>query len=683
MIKKKLLQMKKLLATEKMMRLVQEDVAVKRHKSYGNYMEYQRYKYYRAIVEDGILKVAVFERKKMKKNNKTPSFEIYFDKANDTWMSYEPSQGKWLTAKIDNLNYQSDSGEWESGYKGWSEESTKKIVNEYLGTGKREVKAAILEYQNKIRKDSLIKKHRTELEEIDEVMNAVPELPKDFDKWILDKGFWKNKYIFYHAGKNVKEGWCSSCHNTVPIKIKAYDSISYTCPHCHKPTTLKSWDKRKYLNDEKYIGIVQRLTDDTGYIYRKFRCLIKRKRENDWKSDFAGCWEMERYRLDNFFGVAEYYEWGEYKYTGVDRWCHALNHGYNHYYSGHYGSKEAVLYTNNLKQLLKNTDLKYMPVKDLVDSVRGCYISAPGILNELWRHPEMEMLIKAGLKKLTLSLLKNSMSTVKDRTAKKPWVMFGITKEQLQMCIKMDISDKQMDVLQISNELGVKLDSKQIIFYAHYLGCSHDGLRKILQYGHPGKFMRYFTEKLEAERHHGRPIQDYLDYLNDCKKLKIEMDMHTLFPKNFQEEHTQRAAELQEKEDRLKKMDVAKKNKVLQKMLPELRKQYEYESDELMVVLPTCKNDFTTEGNQNHNCVGGSYFDKMVRGESVVFFIRKKEEPEKSFCTCEMRGAEVLQCRVEYNKNAPDYAWEFLEKIKERIKKEEALNKKKTLQCAV
>ena len=84
--------------------------------------------------------------------------------------------------------------------KPWVSETDKKKINEYLETENKEAKEAILTFQHEVAKDRLTKKYKSELEGIDAVMDVVPELPKDFDKWILDQGFINERYLIYQYG---------------------------------------------------------------------------------------------------------------------------------------------------------------------------------------------------------------------------------------------------------------------------------------------------------------------------------------------------------------------------------------------------------------------------------------------------------------------------------------------------
>ena len=56
------------------------------------------------------------------------------------------------------------------------------------------------------------------------------------------------------------------------------------------------------------------------------------------------------------------------------------------------------------------------------------------------------------------------------------------------------------------------------------------------------------------------------------------------------------------------------------------------------------------EGRNNHNCVA-SYAELHAKGKNTIVFIRKKDEPEKSYITAEIDdGLNVVQAYYSYNR---------------------------------
>lgn len=56
--------------------------------------------------------------------------------------------------------------------------------------------------------------------------------------------------------------------------------------------------------------------------------------------------------------------------------------------------------------------------------------------------------------------------------------------------------------------------------------------------------------------------------------------------------------------------------------------------NDYVVVVPQRLNDLQNEGKQQNNCVGYYYNDSIKRGENLIYFMRKINNPTKSVVTC-------------------------------------------------
>jgi hypothetical protein len=64
-------------------------------------------------------------------------------------------------------------------------------------------------------------------------------------------------------------------------------------------------------------------------------------------------------------------------------------------------------------------------------------------------------------------------------------------------------------------------------------------------------------------------------------------------------------------------------------------KELAYKDEDFTVILPTCPNDFIVEGQRQQNCVGG-YVDAVTQNETWVVFIRKTNDVNTNYITCEI-----------------------------------------------
>ena len=67
------------------------------------------------------------------------------------------------------------------------------------------------------------------------------------------------------------------------------------------------------------------------------------------------------------------------------------------------------------------------------------------------------------------------------------------------------------------------------------------------------------------------------------------------------------------------------------------------------VVIPITTQEFINEGDNQGNCVARIYLPKVLRGETNVVFVRKKDALNTSYITCEVRCGKIAQFLLRYN----------------------------------
>lgn len=84
-------------------------------------------------------------------------------------------------------------------------------------------------------------------------------------------------------------------------------------------------------------------------------------------------------------------------------------------------------------------------------------------------------------------------------------------------------------------------------------------------------------------------------------------------------------------------------------------KGYEYSDEKYCIIAPRCEQDLINEGKNNRNCVG-SYIKYITKGQDMIFFMRRKSNPDKSMITIELspNGKEVWQKFETANRDIED-----------------------------
>lgn len=639
------------------------------------------YRYHTAIiaaVEQEILKVAIFERKDIEDESKEPRFTLFIDKKKGDWISYSHLENKWYTATIYNLLYRVAVYSNAYGDYTYIEKSDQKTINEYLETD-MSAKKAIFEWQRVagLKKNT---QRMTEMQSIDEFMETVPELPKDFEKWVWSTAYRNNAtYILMKAG-NVKEGYCTHCRKMVELpKIKPKHNDKGICKECGTRVTYKGWNKQNNLYKHLNLSIIQKTTAGPEYVVRIFESYQEYKDRLWTEEPKKDLHEIYRFRINKFFDAVEVFEYGEYRRTGIIRWCHEIPKGMGYWYSP---STVGIPYTRNISRILTRQDVqeaKYVPLANLIQNLEDQGIEIDDAINKAVKWPGMmEKLIKTKMYKLCEEILdRNNAPEEINPEGRNLKEILKLPKEYVDDAIKTNAGYKEIRVMQAAAITKTWITSEQtrklLKFYPY---ATRDDHVIFLQKGNLVKTLNYL-EKLEKENdiqaeYAGR---DYKDYLEQLERLGVKPTKKNKYPQDFYSTHAELAELVAEKENKERKKENRRLNRELKKRITTLKEMYKLDSEEYEIVWPNTKKDFVVEGQLQHNCVGG-YFKQVAEGETVVFFLREKSNLKKPFCTVEFREGICWQCRTKYNKEAPAEAMKAMKQITENYKKIKKVTKK-------
>lgn len=692
MQKKMLLAMKPLVATREMVRAAQLDRETERMEVYTDWTGTKRtyrkkqytYRYYfSAAVEGEILKVALFMREGLVRGIKEPCYEIYCLKKENRFVTWDVQEKKWRIAKIDMLERPLRSN---SSYlyaaKNYQSDKARGLVNSYFKTGKNiEIMAAVLTFQVSIRGDELSQKHRNELEQIDEVMNEVPEIPKNFDNWVIRNCF--EETLFYEREKPYKwpKVFCTHCGKWSDAPGKPEHGKETVCPSCRKKAIYRSWNKQKYVTDDVMVCILQKLNDGSGYILRKFDCRIKRYHDTGWKTLEFHKFETRRTRLTDYFYETEHFEYGEYKYTGIERWCHICRRSQWSYYDHNFGN--GVMYTENLKRVLKDKPFSGMDLKTFFGGGQKKIINPVFLLKKLEKYPFIEYLQKSGLVEIVKDIMKNrEKSDLFDRSAKRIHEVLKLDKQRFNRLREINGDCMVLEALQYEKNTGSRLTDENLLYVMKneidindlFMERTKLNLQKTLNFlkrqqdkhGHNFHTMRnYYRDYLNMAEERGMDLTDEIV----CKNSRM-MEFHNLY--------------LEEKN----KADKVKRDKEVNEKFTKIREDYKknvehfnWETKEYVIMVPRMASDITKEGRLQHHCVGASntYLSSMNSGKSFILFLRHRESKNIPYYTLEVTwDGDICQFYAAYDRKPDKERIEsLLAEWQEEIKKRTVELKKK------
>ncbi len=157
--------------------------------------------------------------------------------------------------------------------------------------------------------------------------------------------------------------------------------------------------------------------------------------------------------------------------------------------------------------------------------------------------------------------------------------------------------------------------------------------------------------------------QTYRDYLAECEALGLDLeDRAVLFPPNLDAAHARTISQVRYREDAARKERFAGQVRRLER--------WSWARDGLMIRPAQDEQELIAEGAYLHHCVGG-YAERMAKGRTAIFLIRRMEDPDTPFYTLEWQDSRVIQCRTKQNKSYeqdPEVS-AFVRAWAERVKK--------------
>lgn len=272
------------------------------------------------------------------------------------------------------------------------------------------------------------------------------------------------------------------------------------------------------------------------------------------------------------------------------------------------------------------------------------------------KYPQTEYLLKLGLGAYAenRSLLKK---IAKDKTFRK-W----FAQHKKELALPYGNAYNTTTILQ-AYKTGLPLKDVSHFLFRKKQFERKSGTAPIRELFHGWELKKYF-DYIEKQN-----ISDalYLDYLNACNHLGIDMSLKcNLFPKDFMYQHDLRVAQYAE----LKAIAEANQKQELMQRFCEVAKKYlplqHNKRSAFICVIAKSPADLIREGELMHHCVGRMNYDvRFAQEESLIFFVRMKEQPDKPLVTLEysLKTHKVLQCYATHNTKPNEDVLHYVNKI--------------------
>lgn len=655
MRRKELLDLKRINATPKMIRMAQTNMLYA-PEEHGEAWEKRTFttRYdmlMRCQTRGRYLMVCLFFPKDIAQGKTDPFYEIYLNPEGnefETRINEERRTGdKWSTAKLENLGRVYNEtliGEYWAFTKRfidsriWINPEGKKTIQQILRT-KQDGWRGILEFQERARSEQIRKKEERQKKPWDKDMALVPKELPGFRKWSTHDTC-PATFIFYdYDRKGAKEGYCSYCRKMVPIEKPHHNEIT-KCSSCGREAVFK-------LN-------TYRNTADTGYW--KTCCIQKIKggfvvRQFMNHINYRGCtkenpeiYHEEYGRTLVFKNETRRYEYRDYKGKET-RWC-ADTYEYSRY------AEKDKLYNRNVSALKKT-----MPYTTIFDwDILPC--NTIYYLQMEKEYPFLEQLVRNGMFRMAEDFLNYyNMSEYADMTKTNLTGMLKIDKARLKRAKTMDFGMTGLNWLRWEKTANTIWPDEMLKdFDREGIGTSMFGFLPTPI--HIRKIWNYLKKQSKlAEESLYQTATTWRDYYNMAEQENWNVDAPQIgWPKNLEDAHMK--AILAHKGESIKEQTKKLEEKwpKVNDILPETKK-FEYKHGKYQIIAATSIEDMVREGTALSHCMDHAdfYYDRIQKFEAYPFFLRKTSCPDKPWYTLEVESSgNIRQKRTTGDNQNPD-----------------------------
>lgn len=676
------------------------------------------------LVEDGgILLMGFYRARDLREGRTGAEFRTFLSRDDYITQDLRTEKIRWKTASFDNMEcFSLHDHHWDDKKKGWVYEDTvlirsdweKKLISDFFEEcGEKSYFAdpwnRVYAFQESVRGKRLDERHKKETDAIDKAMAPIRDVPGEFIDWVWETGMGYSRYLIYWAsGKSTAGCECTYCKASGTVdrsSVRLRNNERVKCPFCGSDVTAKAIGRmaaQKY--DERWFAYIDPTED--GFVFRYFEATrVLRKVEysdGSWTRDSISELCRAIYTFPN--GKPKYtsYEWGVYKQRGNPRWC--PDHG-------KYSCMECVLYPGNLPQAWGHTPMKYSGLEYLSTNAPGMLCRYEDAIEVYIKHPKLEWVCKMGLNNLAANLIKHKYQGYGhvgrvNLDADTIYRILGINKVDTRILQEIDGNTYHLRLLQVAESIGMQFKPGQLAEFYDTFECNTDLLKQAGRKVPLHKIMRYIDKEsngypLESgegqgcwmaayghEPSHEDPAverkrnmaSDWLEYLGWCKELKYDTEnMFVYMPNNFKAVHDRAAEEYKALQDRKAAAEKRRKEAAAKKAMEEARKAlgeilrqnegmdaFSIKGKGLVLVVPKDWDEIRKEGEALHHCVG-TYVDKVAKGETMILFVRRMDEPDTPYFTLEYKGGRVAQCRGIHNCGMPKDVEAFVAAFERRM----------------
>ena len=250
------------------------------------------------------------------------------------------------------------------------------------------------------------------------------------------------------------------------------------------------------------------------------------------------------------------------------------------------------------------------------------------------KYPKVELLVKAGLS--SFATRKTIVEKLSEDKNFGKWI-FKNKEELAKKQFYINALNKAYKLNKPLAEVQMNLESKKALSITD----NHRIIKEFFSKNEYDKLINYLWKQQSS-------LYIYEDYLRACKELELNMNEDkNRYPKEFMRWHDIRINELDSKRAEI---DARKRKELFENFANVASKYLGLErnlKDAYITIIAKSPTELVYEGEQLHHCVGKMGYDqKFAKEQSLIFFIRNKNNPDVPFVTIEysIKTKSILQC---------------------------------------
>lgn len=557
----------------------------------------------------------------------------------EQYLTYIFTQKKWSRAKIasqyyyGNINFYEYDG--DSRYKTRRDAAASSVVKAAYGD---DWISGVAAEQVRIENERDIANRQLAAKKALETAEAIPEMGKPF-RGFVEKD-WNESIVWTFTQDDRTFLSCSYCGKRDVVSGTLKKSKKIKCAYCgHAGIAQKEKDYESVIMNERYYNDVRPYQKGIAIVAVKVTKTQRISYPVSFKYDEAACMVFlpKRKTPDEYW-----IEGGKWK-KGVKKERHYSGYGHQNK-SFPIGSCPGYA-----ADVLASSGLKYTGW-----SHYGAELYR--YLREWQQNPEIELLAKAGLKKLityNLNCISGVNGIEMNKDARGFADKLGILSERKKMLIDAEGDPDLLYALRLEREIGrMKPETIQAIAAAgrRYF----DDIRQIARFVPIDRAFRYLGTQTETDLN---PVNIYSDYLRMRETRGYPMT-ERLYPRDLVAAHNE-----------LVGIDSAEKNKEsirkYEKEYPKVKASYrrlnrifKYQTADFVIRPARDCGEIVKEGAALHHCVGSSdtYISRYNEGQSYILFLRRRSKAKIPYATIEIGADYEIRQWYEAYDQKPDAA---------------------------